>query len=209
MSINLDSFSASMSKLSGKLPDRIYACVGGGSNAIGIFQGFLNDDNVELVGCEAGGLGAGSNMHAARLAYNDASVGVAQGYKTYFLQNQQGNMLETHSIAAGLDYIGINPIFSYLWEQHKVRFEAATDLEVKEALRLTMRTEGLIPALETTHAFATAIKEAPTMGTDQIILINQSGRGDKDIFMIADALNDQQWKSFIKGKADQYRFEEI
>ena len=117
-------------------------------------------------------------------------------------------MLETHSIAAGLDYIGINPIFSYLWEQDKVRFEAATDLEVKEALRLTMRTEGLIPALETTHAFATAIKEAPTMGTDQIILINQSGRGDKDIFMIADALNDQQWKSFINSKADQYRLEE-
>ena len=194
--------------LAGKLPDRIYACVGGGSNAIGIFQGFLNDDNVELVGCEAGGLGAGSNMHAARLAYNDASVGVAQGYKTYFLQNQQGNMVETHSIAAGLDYIGINPIFSYLWEQDKVRFEAATDLEVKEALRLTMRTEGLIPALETTHAFATAIREAPTMGTDQVILINQSGRGDKDIFMIADALNDQQWKSFINSRADQYRLEE-
>ncbi|MBV32187.1 MAG: tryptophan synthase subunit beta [Porticoccaceae bacterium] len=194
--------------LAGKLPDRIYACVGGGSNAIGIFQGFLNDDNVELVGCEAGGFGAGSNMHAARLAYNDASIGVAQGYKTYFLQDQQGNMRETHSIAAGLDYIGVNPIFSYLWEQGKVRFEAATDLEVKEALRLIMRTEGLIPALETTHAFVTAIKEAQTMAADQIILINQSGRGDKDIFMIADALNDQQWKSFIKDKAAQYRLEE-
>ena len=182
--------------------------MGGGSNAIGIFQGFLSDDNVELVGCEAGGLGAGSNLHAARLAYNDASVGVAQGFKTYFLQNDQGNMKETHSIAAGLDYIGVNPIFSYLWEQGKVRFEAATDAEVKDALRLTMRTEGLIPALETTHAFVTAIKEAPTMAKDEVILINQSGRGDKDIFTIADALEDHKWKSFIRGKADQYQRED-
>ena len=195
-------------KQAGKLPDRVFACVGGGSNAMGIFQGFFDDDNVELVGCEAGGHGVGSYMHSARLAYDDASVGVAQGYKTYFLQNEQGNMNETHSVAAGLDYIGINPIFSYLWEQGKVRFEAATDSEVKEALKLTMRTEGLIPALESTHAFVTAIKEAPTMGKDEVILINQSGRGDKDIFTIADALDDSKWKTFIGGKADQYRSEE-
>ena len=168
----------------------------------------FDDDNVELVGCEAGGHGVGSYMHSARLAYDDASVGVAQGYKTYFLQNEQGNMNETHSVAAGLDYIGINPIFSYLWEQGKVRFEAATDSEVKEALKLTMRTEGLIPALESTHAFVTAIKEAPTMGKDEVILINQSGRGDKDIFTIADALDDSKWKTFIGGKAVQYRSEE-
>ena len=191
----------------GKLPDRVFACVGGGSNAMGIFQGFLDDDSVELIGCEAGGLGAGSGLHAARLAYNDASVGVAQGYKTYFLQNEQGNMLETHSISAGLDYIGINPIFSYLWEQGKVRFEAATDAEVRDALKLCMRTEGLIPALESTHAFAKAIEEAPKMGKNEIILINQSGRGDKDIFTVADALDDAKWKEFIKGKAEQYRQE--
>ena len=191
-------------ELTGSLPDRVYACVGGGSNAIGIFQGFLDFDSVELIGCEAGGLGVESNLHAARLAYSDASVGVAQGFKTYFLQNGQGNMLKTHSIAAGLDYIGINPIFSYLWEENKVRFEAATDEEVKEALRLTMRSEGLIPALETAHAFVTAIKEAPQMGRNEIILINQSGRGDKDIFTIADALDDQKWKSFINEKSDQY-----
>jgi len=194
-------------KQAGRLPDRVYACVGGGSNAMGIFQGFFDDDSVELIGCEAGGHGVGSYMHSARLAYDDASVGVAQGYKTYFLQNDQGNMNETHSVAAGLDYIGINPIFSYLWEQGKVRFEAATDSEVKEALQLTMRTEGLIPALESTHAFVTAIKEAPTMAKDEIILINQSGRGDKDIFTIADALDDSKWKSFISGKSDQYRAE--
>jgi tryptophan synthase beta chain len=190
----------------GRLPDRVYACVGGGSNAMGIFQGFFDDD-VELIGVEAGGLGVGTYMHGARLAYDDASVGVAQGYKTYFLQNDDGNMNETHSVAAGLDYIGINPIFSHLWEQGKVRFEAATDEEVKETLKLTMRTEGLIPALESTHAFVTALKEAPTMAKDEIILINQSGRGDKDIFTIADALDDAKWKSFVEGKSDQYRAE--
>ena len=194
-------------ELTGKLPDRVYACVGGGSNAMGIFQGFMEDPSVELIGCEAGGKGVGSYMHSARLAYDDAKVGVAQGYKTYFLQNDDGNMSETHSVAAGLDYIGINPIFSYLWEQGKVRFEAATDEEVKEALKLVMRTEGLIPALETTHGFVTAIKEAPTLGKNEIILINQSGRGDKDIFTIADALNDSNWKKFIDGKAQDYRLE--
>jgi len=130
----------------GRLPDRVYACVGGGSNAVGIFQGFLDDEGVELIGCEAGGFGTGRGQHASRLAYHDASVGVAQGFKTYFLQDEQGNMLETHSVAAGLDYIGVNPILVWLWERGKVRFEAATDAEVADTLRLVMRTEGLIPA---------------------------------------------------------------
>jgi len=188
----------------GRLPDRVYACVGGGSNAIGIFQGFLDSENVELIGCEAGGYGEGPGRHAARLAYADASVGVAQGYKTYFLQNDEGNMLETHSVAAGLDYIGINPILAYLWEQKRVRFEAATDEEVTETLKLCMTTEGLIPALESTHAFATAIKEAAQMSPEEIVLINQSGRGDKDIFTIADALGDEKWKKFIQQKATEY-----
>lgn len=191
-------------RLCGRLPDRVYACVGGGSNAIGIFQGFLDDEGVELVGCEAGGLGPGPGGHASRLAYRDASLGVAQGYKTYFLQNEDGNMLETHSIAAGLDYIGVNPILAHLWEQGRVRFEAATDDEVREALRLVMRSEGLIPALESTHAFARAIAEAPAMARDEIILINQSGRGDKDIFTVADAIEDRAWEAFIRTKAEQY-----
>jgi tryptophan synthase beta chain len=191
----------------GKLPDRVYACVGGGSNAIGLFQGFLDDEGVELVGCEAGGFGPGKGLHAARLAYHDASVGVAQGFKTFFLQDDQGNMLETHSVAAGLDYIGVNPILVWLWEQGKVRFEAATDAEVAETLRLVMRTEGLIPALESTHAFVRAVKEAPAMGKDAVILINQSGRGDKDIFTVADALGDENWKRFIGSKAAQYALE--
>ncbi|MCK9504421.1 MAG: tryptophan synthase subunit beta [Porticoccaceae bacterium] len=191
-------------KIAGRQPDRVYACVGGGSNAIGIFQGFLDDKRVELVACEAGGYGPGSGMHAARLAYKDASVGVAQGFKTYFLQDDNGNMLETHSIAAGLDYIGVNPILVHLWEQDQVRFTAATDDQVRETLKLVMRTEGLIPALESTHAFAMAVEEAPKMAKDEIILINQSGRGDKDIFTIADALDDQKWKDFIRSKAVEY-----
>lgn len=190
--------------IAGRLPDRVYACVGGGSNAIGLFQGFMDDDAVELVACEAGGYGPGKGKHAARLAYDDASVGVAQGFKTYFLQDEDGNMLETHSIAAGLDYIGVNPILVHMWENDQVRFTAATDDMVREALKLVMRTEGLIPALESTHAFAMAIEEAPKMGKNEVILINQSGRGDKDIFTIADALEDKRWKEFICKKAEEY-----
>ncbi len=191
----------------GRLPDRVYACVGGGSNAIGIFQGFLDDEGVELIGCEAGGFGTGRGQHASRLAYHDASVGVAQGFKTYFLQDEQGNMLETHSVAAGLDYIGVNPILVWLWEQGRVRFEAASDAEVAETLRLVMRTEGLIPALESTHAFVRAVREAPSLGRDAVVLVNQSGRGDKDIFTVADALGDSNWKRFISAKAAQYALE--
>ena len=193
-----------MLDIAGCLPDKVYACVGGGSNAIGIFQGFVDDPQVELVGCEAGGHGPGLGTHAARLAYPDASGGVAQGFKTYFLQNDQGNMIETHSVAAGLDYIGINPILVWLWEQNKVRFEAACDTEVAETLKLVMQTEGLIPALESTHAFVLAVREAEKMRPDQAILINQSGRGDKDIFTVADALDDGKWKQYIKSKAVEY-----
>lgn len=188
----------------GRAPDKVFACVGGGSNAIGIFQGFMDNGHTELVGVEAGGKGAGSGLHAARLAYNDASEAVVQGFKSYFLQNEDGNMLETHSIAAGLDYIGVNPILAYMWEQGQVRFEAATDDEVRETLKLVMTTEGLIPALESTHAFAQAITEASKMSPDEIVLINQSGRGDKDIFTVADALDDDHWKQFIGEKAKEY-----
>ena len=187
----------------GRLPSKVFACVGGGSNAMGVFSGFFDDD-VELVGVEAAGRGLTSGEHAARLCSPDASVGVAQGYKTYFLQNDDGQMRETHSIAAGLDYVGVSPILSDLKEKGQVRFEGATDAEVIEAVRLTMRKEGVIPALESAHAFARAFKEAPQMATDEIILINQSGRGDKDIFTIADAFDDPKWKQFIIEKARQY-----
>jgi tryptophan synthase beta chain len=187
----------------GRLPTRIYACVGGGSNAMGVFNGFFDDD-VELVGVEAAGRGLDSGEHAARLCSPDASVGVAQGYKTYFLQDDDGQMRETHSIAAGLDYVGVSPILSDLKEKGRVRFEGATDDEVIAAVRLTMRKEGVIPALESAHAFARAFKEAPTLSGEDIILINQSGRGDKDIFTIADAFDDPKWKQFIIEKARQY-----
>ncbi|MDX2454147.1 tryptophan synthase subunit beta [Desulfosarcina sp.] len=192
-----------MMEREGQLPTKVFACVGGGSNAMGIFSGFFDDD-VELVGVEAAGRGLNSGEHASRLCATDASVGVAQGYKTYFLQDGDGQMRETHSIAAGLDYVGVSPILSDLKEKGRVRFEGATDLEVIEALRLTMRKEGVIPALESAHAFARAFKEAPGMSSDDIILINQSGRGDKDIFTIADAFDDPNWKQFIIEKARQY-----
>jgi tryptophan synthase beta chain len=187
----------------GRLPSRIYACVGGGSNALGIFKGFL-DDPVELVGVEAGGRGLDSGLHAARLSSKDASIGVAQGYKTYFLQNSDGQMKETHSVAAGLDYVGVSPILAYLKESGRVRFESATDREVVDAMSFTIKKEGLIPALESAHAFVQAFKEAPELSREDIILINQSGRGDKDIFTVADAFDDPNWKEFIKKKAEEY-----
>jgi tryptophan synthase beta chain len=184
-----------------KLPSRVYACVGGGSNAMGIFSGFLKDD-VELVGVEAGGLGLETGKHAARLASDQASVGVAQGYKTFFLQNEDGQMRETHSVAAGLDYVGVSPILANLRDMGRVRFESATDSEVVEALRLTMRKEGLIPALESSHAFAAAFREVPDMSPDEVVIINQSGRGDKDIFTVAEAVGDPDWDRFIRKKAE-------
>jgi tryptophan synthase beta chain len=189
----------------GKLPDRVYACVGGGSNALGIFSGFFDDTTVALVGVEAGGRGLDSKQHAARLCSTDASIGVAQGYKTYFLQNSDGQMNETHSVAAGLDYVGVSPILAHLGQTKRVRFEATTDREVIDALALTVRKEGIIPALESAHAFAQAFKEAPQLPRDAVILINQSGRGDKDIFTIADAFEDPSWRKFIMDKAEAYR----
>jgi tryptophan synthase beta chain len=189
----------------GQLPKRVYACVGGGSNAMGIFSGFLADPGVELVGVEAGGRGLDTHLHASRLCSPDASVGVAQGYKTYFLQNSDGQMNETHSVAAGLDYVGVSPILAHFHDTGRARFAAATDAEVVAALKLTIRKEGLIPALESSHAFAQAFAEAGALSPDDVILINQSGRGDKDIFTIADAFEDPKWEAFIQKKAEGYQ----
>jgi len=190
-------------QIQGKLPDKIYACVGGGSNAMGIFSGFP-DESVECVGVEAAGFGLDTSQHASRFCSKDASIGVAQGYKTYFLQNDDGQMQETHSIAAGLDYVGVSPILSDMHEKGKARFESATDKQVIDAVKLSMQKEGIIPALESAHAFAFAFKEAGKLSKDQSIIINQSGRGDKDIFTIADAFDDPKWKEFIKQKASEY-----
>jgi len=190
-------------ELESRQPTAVYACVGGGSNAIGIFQGFLDSD-VQLIGVEAGGKGLNTDKHAARLAGGGACPGVAQGYKTYFLQNSDGQLSETHSIAAGLDYVGVSPIMSHLHDTGRVRFEAATDDDVIEAHKLVMEKEGIIPALESAHAFAQAFKEISRYSADDIIIIKQSGRGDKDIFTIADAYQDKDWEDFIIKKADSY-----
>ena len=191
---------AQILELTGKLPARVYACVGGGSNASGIFAGFLDDAEVELIGVEAGGAGLDSDRHATRLAQHKGRLGVAQGYKTKFLQNAEGQMLDTHSVAAGLDYIGVGPILAYLQNIARARFEAATDEEVLAVLQRLMRSEGIIPALESAHAFVTALQEAEHMSPHESILINQSGRGDKDIFTIAEALGDSRWRDFLRSK---------
>src|ERR687886_429104 len=191
---------AQVLQAAGKLPARVYACVGGGSNASGIFAGFLDDPEVELIGVEAGGLGLHTGQHAARLAQHVGRPGVAQDYKTCFLQNAERQMQPTHSVAAGLDYIGVGPILAYLHQIGRIRVEAATDAEVLEALKLVMRREGIIPALESAHAFVTALHEAPYLSADAAILINQSGRGDKDIFTIAEALGDARWWAFLRDK---------
>jgi len=188
----------------GQLPSRVYACVGGGSNAMGIFSGFL-EDPVQLVGVEAGGEGLETGRHAARLASRDGTVGVAQGYKSFFLQDADGQMKETHSVAAGLDYVGVSPILASLREAGRVRFEAITDPEVLGAMSLTLKLEGLVTALESAHAFAQAFKEVSDLPEEEAVLINMSGRGDKDIFTIADALEDQAWRAFIIKKAEEYR----
>ena len=192
-----------MLKINGKLPDRIYACVGGGSNASGIFLPFLDDNTVELVSVEAGGHGLESGEHAAR--FYGGTVGVAQGYKTYFFQDDEGQMMHTHSIAAGLDYIGVSPILSHLHDQKRIRFTAATDAAVISATKLLIRTEGIIPALESGHAFAAVIEEAPHIPDGTQVLINLSGRGDKDIFNIAEAIGDEKWQEFLKAKVMNQR----
>lgn len=188
----------------GQLPRRVYACVGGGSNALGIFGAFLGDAAVELVGVEAGGRGLSSGAHATRLSGSDARVGIAQGYRSYFLQDTDGQMLTTHSVAAGLDYVGVSPILAQLKHSGRVRFESATDGEAVDALARTVRREGLIPALESAHAFAAAFREAGSLSPDDVIVINQSGRGDKDIFTVADAFDDPEWREFICRKAAEY-----
>jgi tryptophan synthase beta chain len=170
----------------GRLPDVVLACVGGGSNAIGIFSAFIADEGVELRGVEAGGRGATPGDHAAR--FSGGRPGVLQGTYTYVLQNDDGQIGLTHSISAGLDYAAVGPEHALLHDQGRAIYTTADDEEALDAFQTLARLEGIIPALESAHAVAEAIKIAPAMRPDQIILINLSGRGDKDIFTVARAL---------------------
>ena len=167
----------------GRYPDKIIACVGGGSNAMGIFYPFLKDNSVDLIGVEAGGSGVDSGMHAAPLS--DGSVGVLHGMKTYLMQDQEGQILSTHSVSAGLDYPGVGPEHSYLRDSGRVVYEAATDEEALNSFHDLTKTEGIMPALETAHALAYAKKIAPDLDKEEILVVNLSGRGDKDMANVA------------------------
>jgi tryptophan synthase beta chain len=165
----------------GHLPDCLIACVGGGSNAIGLFHPFL-DDPVEMVGVEAGGWGIETGKHAARFADpQKGRVGVLHGTRSYVLQDGDGQILNTHSISAGLDYPSVGPEHSYLRDLERVEYTFATDQDALEAFEILCRLEGIIPALESAHALAEAIKRAPKMASGQVIIVNLSGRGDKDL----------------------------
>jgi tryptophan synthase beta chain len=178
---------AQILEATGKLPDLVIACVGGGSNAIGIFSGFLDDESVDLRGVEAGGRSTGTlGEHAARFA--GGRPGVLQGTYTYVLQNDDGQIGLTHSISAGLDYAAVGPEHAMLHDSERAFYTSINDAEALEGFQVLSKLEGIIPALESAHAVAEAIKLAPTMRPDQIILINLSGRGDKDIFTVADVL---------------------
>jgi tryptophan synthase beta chain len=170
----------------GRLPDTVIACVGGGSNAIGMFYGFLDDAAVDLRGVEAGGRGTALGEHAAR--FSGGRLGVLHGSRTYVLQDDDGQIALTHSVSAGLDYAAIGPEHALLHDEERAFYTTASDDEALQAFQLLSRLEGIIPALESAHAVAEAIKLAPTMRQDQIILVNLSGRGDKDIFTVADIL---------------------
>jgi tryptophan synthase beta chain len=166
----------------GRLPDYLIACVGGGSNALGLFDSFLND-SVEMIGVEAGGRGIESEQHAARFA--GGSIGVFQGCKSYLLQDDDGNILGTHSVSAGLDYASVGPQHSFLKDSGRVRYAYATDDEALDAFDLLSITDGIIPALESAHALAEVMKRAPALSKDTIIIVNLSGRGDKDVQHVA------------------------
>jgi tryptophan synthase beta chain len=169
-------------EIEGSLPDFLVACVGGGSNAIGLFHPFLND-NVRFIGVEAGGLGMNTGRHAASL--NAGSIGMLHGATSYLLQNDLGNILETHSIAAGLDYPGVGPEHAYYKDCGRATYDTVTDEEALEAFHFLSQTEGILPALESAHALAYVKKIAPSLERNQIMIVNLSGRGDKDVQTVA------------------------
>lgn len=183
-----------------KLPDYLVACVGGGSNALGLFYDFLDDQDVKMIGVEAGGKGVEGDEHAAR--FEGGSVGVAEGFKSFFLQNGDGQLSSTHSISAGLDYAGVGPQIAYLKQSERVTFSYALDHDVISAYQLLAKTEGVFAALESSHAVAEVIKLAPTLDSDQVIVFNCSGRGDKDLFIVTRELEDQGFQEFLSDQVD-------
>ena len=170
-----------------KLPDLLIACVGGGSNAMGLFYPFLNDKNVRMIGVEAGGSGIKSGFHSASIVAG--SVGVLHGSKTYILQDNQGQVIETHSVSAGLDYPGVGPEHSFLKDVKRVEYVSVNDIEAVKALQYFSEKEGIISALETSHALAYAMKIAKKMNKNQSIIVNLSGRGDKDLQSVNEFIN--------------------
>jgi tryptophan synthase beta chain len=185
----------------GKLPDYVIACVGGGSNAMGAFYDFVDEKKIRLIGVEAGGRGKKLGDHAAR--FQGGSVGVVEGFKSYFLQDSDGQLISTHSISAGLDYAGIGPELSYLHDINRVEFTSALDSEVLESVDILAKTEGIIPALESAHALTEAIKLAPTLPKSKVIVVNISGRGDKDLFILAEAFKDKSFYAYLKTKVEE------
>ncbi len=175
---------AQMLEMAGQQPDVVLACVGGGSNAMGIFHSYIPDESVRLVGVEAGGEGIATGHHAASLSAG--SPGVLHGNRTYLLQDSNGQIIETHSISAGLDYPGVGPEHAWLKDTHRAEYVAINDDEALHAFHTLCRMEGIIPALESSHALAQAMKMAPAMDKDKILLVNLSGRGDKDMATVAE-----------------------
>ena len=176
-------------RMTGRLPDVCIACVGGGSNAIGLFHAFRHDENTELIGVEAGGRGIASQQHAARFADLEISrPGILHGTRSFVMQNQDGQIMETHSVSAGLDYPSVGPEHAHLRQIERAYYTLATDEEALAAFQTLCRTEGIIPALESSHALAEAIKRAPTLPPESILLVNLSGRGDKDLDTVISVL---------------------
>ena len=173
-------------EMEGRLPDTLVACIGGGSNAMGLFHPFLDDKGVRIIGVEAGGKGVETGEHAASLT--GGRPGVLHGNRTYLLQDKEGQITEAHSISAGLDYPGIGPEHSWLKEQGRVEYVSATDNEALTAFQLLCKLEGIIPALEPAHALAHVTKLAPTLPKDNLLVMNLCGRGDKDVFAVAERL---------------------
>jgi len=185
-----------------KLPDYVVACVGGGSNAMGAFYTFLDEPKVKLIGVEAGGRGNKLGDHSAR--FSDPQVGIMEGFKSYFLQDADGNTAPTYSISAGLDFVGISPELALLADTGRVQFERASDKEALAAVETLARNEGIIPALESAHAVACAVKLAAKLPKDKLIVINVSGRGDKDLFTIAKHFSRDNFGEFLRQEVKSY-----